>query len=165
MTLVLLSLSIIITSYLFIIINLFSLLLDNGSFIFNYLNGIHVYLTIFIFSILLMFNKTKIIIKRFFLVNFSIFIITVWTCEYMGLGIQYDYLTDFLSLNVNSNNIYLIAVASLAIFEILFYFWSYISYKNNISNWLVAIPNKDIFYPVTNIMLFYLGIFIYYYFI
>ena len=85
----------------------------------------------------------------------------------MGLEIQYDYLTDFLSLNVNlsSNNIYLIAVASLAIFEILFYFWSYISYKNNISNWIVAKPNKDFFYPVTNILLFYLGIFIYYYFI
>ncbi len=114
-----------------------------------------------------MINKTKIIIKKIFLINFFIFITTIWTCDYMGLEMQYDYLTDyfFLNININSNNIYLISIASLAIFEILFYLWSYISYKNNISNWLVPIPNREIFYPVTNIMLFYLGISIYYYFI
>ena len=63
---------------------------------------------------------------------------------------------------LKTNNIHIANNIYMLLFEILFYIWSYISYKDNLSNWFVPIPSWNDLTPITKILFFYFGICIYY---
>ena len=117
-----------------------------------------------IFSILLITNKTKMFVKRFVLSNFFIISIILWTTSVSNY-IQKDFLFFTSSLKysfLNINNLSVLNILYLLSIEIIYYLWSYISYKNNLSNWVVSIPSRPDIVYVFKIFLFYIGISIYY---
>mgnify|MGYP001249041855 CR=1 FL=1 len=120
---------------------------------------------LFIFSFFLVFNKTKYKIKSFFLVTFTLITIILWNCEYLYFDLEFQFITKFFSqdLNLDINKLYSLNICIIGLFEILFYFWCFFSYKNNMSDWIVNIPKRKYLYPLSNIVLFYIGIFIYYF--
>ncbi len=143
--------------YLFSIINnaLFNLLE------FNHLQIIF----ILIISFLLLINRTKKKVKKlyliYYLINFSIY----WTINTYSLNISNKVIRDnfinkFISSNLNFNYINIIF---LFLLEILFFLWSFISHKNNLSDWHIPIPKKSNLYPLLNIILFYFGLIVYFY--
>ena len=61
-----------------------------------------------------------------------------------------------------SNNLNLINVFILVALEISYYSWSFLSYKNNLSDWAVRIPQRGDLIPLLNMIIFYFFIIIYY---
>ena len=57
----------------------------------------------------------------------------------------------------------LINVFILTAIEILYFTWSFLSYKNKLSDWMVQIPRKEDYKHVFNILIFYFFIIIYYF--
>ena len=60
------------------------------------------------------------------------------------------------------NDINLINVLILFAIEISYFTWSFLSYKTNLSDWIVHMPQKGDVIPISNIFIFYLFIIIYY---
>jgi len=60
------------------------------------------------------------------------------------------------------NNLNLINLFILIAIEISFFTWSYLSYKTNLSDWIVPKPQKVDIIPFLNIFIFYFFIIIYY---
>ena len=60
------------------------------------------------------------------------------------------------------NNFNLINVFILVALEISYYSWSFLSYKNNLSDWVVRVPPKGDYIPFLNMIIFYFFIIIYY---
>ena len=123
------------------------------------------FIFILIFSLLLLIKKTKKIVKTLYLtiylINFSIY----WTINLYTLNIPNTFLNDnyidkFISNNLNFNYINIII---LFLLEILFFLWSFISYKNNLSDWYIPIPKISSLYPLINIFIFYFGVIVYFY--
>jgi len=114
-----------------------------------------------IVMILLLINKTKRIIKRLFLLIFFIVFLTNWSTYYLNLqGIE-----TFINKYISDNNYYdlnILNISYLFILEIFYYFWSFISYQNNLSNWSIKTPTGVDFMPLSKITIFYLGVLIYY---
>ena len=114
--------------------------------------------------ILLLINKTKRIIKRFFLLNFFIIFFINWSTYFLNLqGIEIfinKYMSDKNYYDFNNLNI--LNISYLFIFEVLYFLWSLISYENNLSDWSITYPKKVDFIPISKITIFYLGVLIYY---
>tara|TARA_B100000131_G_C18102477_1_gene606575 strand:- start:1633 stop:1980 length:348 start_codon:yes stop_codon:yes gene_type:complete len=112
-----------------------------------------------------MFNKKKFIVKKIFLIIFFIVTVFIWTNTLLNLNIEYELFNLFETMPAyfKLSNLYILNIYLIAIFDILFYVWSYISYKNNISDWSVNIPSKNFVNPILGICLFYFGILIYYF--
>lgn len=157
----LLILSLLITqyfSYLFIFFN------NNFNLIINKHISYQI-LIIAIVSILLLINKTKLIVKKILLVTYFLFATILWTINFLQYfpdysNIYFDFTNRFL---LDIKNLNLINTLYLFLVEIIYFIWSYISYKNNISNWLVPLPKKQELLPLVNILLFYFGIYSYYF--
>ena len=157
---ILLIFSILITKYY---IYLFSKI-NNASF--NFLEFNHLQLIfILIISFLLLIKKTKNKVKNlyliYYLINFSIY----WTINTYSLNISNTFIKDnyinkFISSNLNFNYINIIF---LFLLEILFFLWSFIVDKNNLSDWNIPIPKKSNLYPLVNIFVFYFGLIVYFY--
>ena len=113
---------------------------------------------IIIISILLIFKKTKLLIKKFILTNFFIFSIIIW----------YSQINDSLLTNIvpiymfKSMSINIINITILLAIEMLFYLWSYISYSSYLTDWSVPKPYKKEILSVFYIIIFYLIIINYY---
>jgi hypothetical protein len=60
------------------------------------------------------------------------------------------------------NDLNLINLFILVAIEISFYSWSLISYKTNLSDWIMPNPQKVDIIPFLNILIFYFFIVIYY---
>ena len=121
-------------------------------------------LLLLIVMILLLINKTKRIIKRFFLLIFFIIFFLNWSIYYLNLqGIEI-FISKYISDNNNYdfNNLNILNISYLFILEIFYYFWSYITYQNNLSDWSITIPKRVDFIPLSKITIFYLGVLIYY---
>ena len=124
-------------------------------------------LNILLLSIVMTFlfiNKTKRIIKKLFLFNFFIIFFANWITHYLNLqGIEI-----FINKSISNSNIYefyninILNIFYLFIFEIFYYLWSFITYKNNLSDWSINYPKKADFIPISKITIFYLGVSIYY---
>ena len=140
-------------------------LIGNGSLPVIKLSPANILIIISLFFILLMFNKTKFIVKKIFLLIFFIFTVFIWTNTQLNLNMDYELfnLLESMPGYFKLSNLYILNIYLIAIFDILFYLWSYISYKNNISDWSVTIPSKKFVTPILIICLFYFGMLIYYF--
>ena len=138
--------------------------INNASFNFLEFNLLQL-IFILIISFLLLIRKTKKKVKNlyliYYLINFSIY----WTINTYSLNISNtfikdNYINNFISSNLNFNYINIIF---LFLLEILFFLWSFIVDKNNLSDWNIPIPKKSNLYPLVNIFVFYFGLIVYFY--
>ena len=60
------------------------------------------------------------------------------------------------------NDLNLINLFILVAIEISFFTWSFLSYKTNLSDWIVRKPQKGDVIPIFNMFIFYFFIVIYY---
>ena len=121
-------------------------------------------LLLLIVMILLLINKTKRIIKRLFLLIFFIVFLINWSTYYLNLqGIE-TFISKYISDNnyYDLNNLNILNISYLFILEIFYYFWSFITYQNNLSDWSIKTPKRADLIPLSKITIFYLGVLIYY---
>ena len=116
-------------------------------------------LFIFLISILLIFRKSRLLLKKFMLVNFLFISFYIWYFEINNINVDYQFhIYRYFGLN----NINLINVLILVAIEISYFTWSFLSYKNNLSDWIVRLPQKRELTPILNFFMFYFFIIIYY---
>ena len=152
------TLSILVTQYIFINLNIFLNFFNikkDYSVLFDIDKQILIVLTIAVF---LLFKKTKLFIKKFILINFCIFSIITWYSQ-----INNYFLIDKIPFYLfKSENINYINIVFLLAIDIVFYLWSYISYNSNLSDWKLPKPYIEEVTPIVNIFIFYLFIILYY---
>jgi len=154
-------LSILITKYFIFSINYIIPQIDINI----YLNTKLKIISLVIVMILLLINKVKKFIKKLFLINFFIVCFFNWTIYYLNL-IGIDIFTNkyyFNNIYFNFNNLNLLNIVYLLIFEIFYYLWSFISYSDNLSDWFIPFPKREDLKPIYEISIFYFGILIYYF--
>jgi len=116
-------------------------------------------LFIFLISILLIFKKSRVLYKKLILGNFILISFYIWYLQVNNINIDDQfYIYRYFGLN----NLNLINVFILATIEISFYTWSFLSYKTNLSDWMVPKPQKGDVIHFLNIFIFYFFIIIYY---
>ena len=116
------------------------------------------FLMIFI-GILLIFRKSRIFFKKLILVNFILISFFNWYLQINNIIIDNKFhIYKYYELDNNNfiNIIFLIAI------EITFFTWSFLSYKTNLSDWIVPIPHKSDLLPILKILIFYFFIIFYY---
>ena len=114
---------------------------------------------IFLISILLIFKKSRFLLKKIVLVNFILISVFLWHLQMNNISVD-DQFHIYRYFGLNDLN--LIDLFILVAIEISFYTWSFLSYKNNLSNWIVPKPQKGDIIPFLNIFIFYFFIIIYY---
>ena len=114
---------------------------------------------IFLISVLLIFKKSRFLLKKIILVNFILISIYLWHLQINNISFD-DQFHIYRYFGVNDLN--LINLFILVSIEISFYTWSFISYKTNLSDWIVSLPQKGDVIPLLNIFVFYFFIIIYY---
>ena len=114
---------------------------------------------ILFFSILLIFKKFRIFFKKLILVNFILISFFIWYMQIKNIKIddQFHLYRYYLLDDINLINIFI-----LTTIEITYLMWSFISYKNNLSDWMIYIPRKEDLYSISKIFIFYFFIIIYY---
>ena len=145
-------------SYIFMNVDLFINLFISESNTFK-IQFVHQIIIILIFSIFLIFRKTRLFIKKLVLLNFLLISAMIWYSNINNIQLNNELvLFNFLNLkNFNFNNIiYLFTI------ECLYFLWSFVSNKNNLSDWTVKIPLKNEVLYFFRITLFYLFIMLYY---
>ena len=115
-------------------------------------------LFVVIISILILFEKTKFIIKKITLTNFFIISIISWYSQINNFS-----LNDVIPFYIfKFGNINFVNIVFLLAIEIMFYLWSYISYNSYLSDWNLPKPCKKEILPIFNFFIFYLLILLYY---
>ena len=114
---------------------------------------------IFLISILLIFKKSRFLLKKIILVNFILISLYLWNLQINNISVD-DQFHIYRYFGLNNSN--LINLFFLVAIEISFYTWSFISYKTNLSDWIVPKPQKEDIIPFLNIFIFYFFIIIYY---
>ena len=109
--------------------------------------------------ILFVCRNTKILIKKFTLFNFILVSSIIWYSSINSFFFRDELLVNSL-LNNNYSNI--LNIIFLFTIEILYYFWSYISNNNNLSNWLVPVPTQNYIVQISKLVVFFLFIIVYY---
>ena len=161
LTLILLTiipLSIIIANYLYINLDLIINLFEYQSFLPSIRIFSNIYI-IFIITIFLIFKQTKILTKKLVLINFFVITLFIWYSQINNINIDNKFiLNNYLKLdNSNFSNIIF-----LFIIEIIYFLWSFLSNKNNLSDWAVHYPLKKDIFNVLKILIFYLFVIVYY---
>ena len=107
---------------------------------------------IFLISILLIFKKSRFLLKKIILVNFILISLYLWHLHINNISFenQFDIYRYFGLNDLNLINLFI-----LVSIEIAFYTWSFISYKTNLSDWIVPKPQKRDVIPFLNIFIFY----------
>ncbi len=114
---------------------------------------------IFLISILLIFKKCRFLLKNIILVNFVLISLYLWHLQINNISVDVQfYIYRYFGLN----DLNLINLFILFAIEISFYTWSFLSYKTNLSDWIVPKPQKVDLIPFLNIFIFYFFIIIYY---
>ena len=114
---------------------------------------------IFLISILLIFKKSRFLLKKIILVNFILISLYLWHLQINNISVDDQfYIYRYFGLN----DLNLINLFILVAIEISFYTWSLLSYKTNLSDWIVPKPQKGDVIPFLNIFIFYFFIIIYY---
>jgi len=114
---------------------------------------------LFLISILLIFKKSRFLLKKIILVNFILISLYLWHLQIINISVDYQFhIYRYFGLN----DLNLINLFILVAIEISFYTWSFLSYKTNLSDWIVPKPKKGDVIPFLNIFIFYFFIIIYY---
>ncbi len=114
---------------------------------------------IFLVSILLIFKKTRFLLKKLILVNFILISLYLWHLQINNIDVDYQFhIYRYFGLN----DLNLINLFILVAIEISFFTWSFLSYKTNLSDWIVRKPQKGDILPILNMFIFYFFIIIYY---
>ncbi len=114
---------------------------------------------IFLISILLIFKKSRFLLKKIILVNFILISLYLWHLQINNISVDEQFhIYRYFGLN----DLNLINLFILVAIEISFYTWSFLSYKTNLSDWIVPKPQIGDVIPFLNIFIFYFFIFIYY---
>jgi len=114
---------------------------------------------IFLISILLIFKKSRFFLKKLILVNFILISLYLWHLQINNISVD-DQFHIYRYFGLNDLNV--INLFILVAIEISFYSWSLLSYKTNLSDWIVPKPQKGDIIPFLNIFIFYFFIIIYY---
>jgi len=114
---------------------------------------------IFLISILLIFKKSRFILKKVILVNFILISLYLWHLQINNISVddKFHIYKYFGIDDLNLSNIFI-----LVSIEISFYTWSLISYKTNLCDWIVPKPQQGDVIPIFNMFIFYFFIIIYY---
>jgi len=99
------------------------------------------------------------LLKKIILVNFILISLYLWHLQINNIGVD-DQFHIYRYFGLNDLN--LINLFILVAIEISFYTWSFLSYKTNLSDWIVPKPKKGDVIPFLNIFIFYFFIIIYY---
>lgn len=112
--------------------------------------------------VLLLIKTTRRIIKKLYLICYFIIFSIYWTitCNPFNFNAPSLNYSDLISNNINFNYI---NILYLFLIELLYFLWSYISYKTNLSDWHIPIPTRNNLYHISNIFIFYFGLIIYFY--
>jgi len=114
---------------------------------------------IFLISILLIFKKSRFLIKKLILVNFILISFYLWHLQINNISVDDQFhIYRYFGLN----NLNLINIFILVAIEISFFIWSFLSYKTNLSDWIVPKPQAGDIIPILNMFIFYFFIIIYY---
>ena len=114
---------------------------------------------IFLISILLIFKKSRFLLKKIILINFILISLYLWHLQINNISVD-DQFHIYRYFGLNDLN--LINIFILVAIEISFFTWSFLSYKTNLSDWIVTKPQKGDVIPFLNIFIFYFFIIIYY---
>ena len=114
---------------------------------------------ILLISTLLIFKKSRLLFKKLVLINFILISFFIWFLQINNINV-YDQFHIYRYFGLKDLN--LINVFILVSIEISFYTWSFLSYKTNLSDWMVPKPQKRDVIPFLNIFIFYFFIIIYY---
>ena len=109
-------------------------------------------------SILLLFKKIIVFIKKVLLINFFIISVIIWYLEINNRILNNTFLVDILK----NENLSIINLLLILFIEIFYYLWSYISYGSSLSDWSLPRPNKNEIISILNIIIFYFFILFYY---
>ena len=114
---------------------------------------------ILLISILLIFKKSRLLLKKLILANFILISFYIWYLQINNINVDYHFhIYRYFGLNdLNLSNIFF-----LVAIEISYFIWSFLSYKTNLSDWIVHFPQKGDLHPILNIFIFYFFIIIYY---
>jgi len=114
---------------------------------------------IFLISILLIFKKSRFLLKKLILVNFILISLYLWHLQINNINVDDQfYIYKYFGLN----NLNLINLFILIAIEICYFMWSFLSYKSNLSDWIVSTPQKRDIIPFLNMFIVYFFIIIYY---
>ena len=116
-------------------------------------------LFIFLISILLIFNKSRFLLKKFVLVNFILISLYLWHLQINNINVD-DQFHIYRYFGLNDLN--LINIFILVLIELSFFTWSFLSYKTNLSDWIVHKPQKEDITHILKIFIIYFFIVIYY---
>jgi len=120
---------------------------------------IHLSLLIFLISILLIFKKSRLLLKKLILVNFILISFSLWHLQINNINVN-DQFHIYRYFGLNDLN--LINLFILIGIEISYFTWSFLSFKTNLSDWIVRTPQKRDIVPLLNIFIFYFFIVMYY---
>ena len=159
--LILISLSFLIVNYFLVNIELAIKLFHNQSFLIRVKVDHEIYI-LFIVSLFLILNKTKILIKKLILFNFILTAFFIWYAQINNNIVDGNYLINKYLITGNPN---FVNLAFLFLFEIKFFLWSFLSNKNNLSDWIVPKPLKKDYLNLLRIIIFYFLLLVYYFLI
>ena len=114
---------------------------------------------ILLISILLIFKKSRLLFKKLVLINFILISFFIWFLQINNINVD-DKFHIYRYFGLNDLN--LINLFFLVSIEISYYTWSFVSYKTNLSDWIVPIPQKGDVIPILKMLIFYCFIIIYY---
>jgi len=114
---------------------------------------------ILLISTLLIFKKSRLLFKKLVLINFILISFFIWFLQINNINV-YDQFHIYRYFGLKDLN--LINVFILVSIEISFYTWSFLSYKTNLSDWIVPKPQKGDLIPILDLFIFYFFIIIYY---
>ena len=157
--LILIPFSMLIVNYFYINLDLiFHLFLNRG--LYSKINIIYHYYIILTFFILLIFKKTRIMIKRFSLLNFFLISLILWYFQTNNIQINNNIPLLFNFIDINNYNFF--NIIYLFTIESFYYMWSCISYQHNLSDWSVQKSLISEVLYIYKIALFYSIIALYY---
>ena len=158
-TITLFTLSYLVLNYIFINFKIFfKLFINSNEYISTFESDKQIFFVIII-CILLIFKKLCLFIKKIILINFFIISLNIWFSQINNI-----LLNDLFSINniFKFENLYVLNIIYLLTLEIIFYFWSYISYSSYLSDWSLPIPKTIGVTPVLNIVFFHFLPLLYY---
>ena len=114
---------------------------------------------ILLIAILLIFKKFRPLFKKLILVNFILISFFIWYLQINNIKVddQFHIYKYFGLIDINLINIFI-----LVALEISYFMWSFLSYKTNLSDWIVHTSQRGDMSPFLNLLIFYFFIIIYY---